>query len=93
MGCQQEKGLITGLIRVISRGISSTACERAKEYGRKVRAIAINTKATIKTIRSGATASSHGRAAIFIKGITREMCEVGTARCIGRMAVITRGSG
>lgn len=55
--------------------------------------IAINTKDTIKAIRSGATVSSHGRVAIFIKGITKETCEVAMAKCFGRMAVITRVSG
>jgi hypothetical protein len=64
-----------------------------KDFGRRVREIAINMMAIIKTIRNGATASSPGRVATFTREITKETCAAAMAKCSGLMAATTRVSG
>jgi hypothetical protein len=67
----------------------------AKENGvkKQMRRVAINMKVNIKMIKNLGLVLSHGSQAINIKVVIKRMKGTGMERCIGLMALITKGNG
>lgn len=63
------------------------------EYGRKVLVITINMRVNMSMTKNQATVYSHGRVAMFIKGITKTTRGTVMDKCTGWMEVFTKVNG
>ena len=81
---------ITGKIKPISKATSKMGSDVEEDFGNVEQVKLTNIKVIMKMIKNGVMGSLLGPMEIYIKAITKAICEMDTDKCIGKTVVIIK---